>query len=257
MYLDVDGCRIYYKITGSGDETVVLLQGWGTSCDMYDGVASTISSRYRVIQFDLPGFGDSSEPESAWSVDDYADFFLRFMDRLGVGRAILWGHSYGGRIIIKLAARDSIPLEVDRIVLVDSAGVLPKKSPIQRLKIAWFKLVKKIAGIGWIYRMFSDVIDEWRAGQGSEDYRNASPIMKQCLVKAVNEDLTPLFGKNRRETLLIWGDRDTATPISDARLMESRMENAGLAVIEGAGHFCFIDNPFVFSKIMKSYFGVE
>ena len=81
-------------------------------------------------------------------------------------------------------------------------------------------------------------------------------MMKQCMVKAVNEDLTPLFSSIKQEVLLIWGDKDTATPISDAKLMEEMMPNAGLAVIKGAGHFCFLEQPVVFANIMKSYFKI-
>lgn len=257
MYIDVNGYKINYKITGAGDEVVVLLQGWGTSCELYDGVVSSINSKYRVVQFDMPGFGDSDEPRDAWSVDDYADFFLEFMQQLGIKRAVLWGHSYGGRVIIKLVSRESIPLEIDRIVLVDSAGVLPKKSLKQKVKAMQYKAIKKIVNINVVNKLFSELIDEWKSRQGSEDYKNATPIMRQCLIKAVNEDLTPLFQKNKLETLLVWGDLDTATPISDAKLMEAYMENAGLAVIQGAGHFCFIENHAVFSKIMKLYFRIE
>lgn len=105
MKINIDNYSINYKISGQG-ETVVILQGWGTSMDLYDTVANTINSRYRVIQFDFPGFGQSDEPAEPWSVDDYADFVLKFLDKLGVTEASLIGHSYGGRVIIKLASRE-------------------------------------------------------------------------------------------------------------------------------------------------------
>lgn len=257
MYLDINEYKIKYKITGEGTDTVVLLQGWGTSCDIYDSVAESISSKYRVIQFDMPGFGDSDEPKEAWSVDGYADFFLELMQCLNIDKATLWGHSYGGRVIIKLLARDNISFKIDRVVLVDSAGVLPQKTFLQKVKVFRYKILKKIVSISWVYKICPELIDEWKNKQGSQDYRNATPIMRQCLVKAVNEDLTPLFKKNKLDTLLIWGDLDTATPISDAKIMEENMEKAGLAVITGTGHFCFLENQMVFSRIMKSYFNIE
>ena len=126
MNIRVDDYNICYKITGEGDETVVILQGWGTDLGVYDSVASSINEKYRVVQFDLPGFGGSDEPREAWNVDAFADFFCKFMEALEIKKAILIGHSYGGRVIIKLAARESLPFEIDRIVLIDSAGVLPK-----------------------------------------------------------------------------------------------------------------------------------
>lgn len=256
MEIIVDGYKISYKITGDGEETVVILQGWGTEFSVYDPVAACINSQYRVVQFDLPGFGASEEPREAWDVDAYADFFLKLMDALKIRKAVLLGHSYGGRVIIKLASREALPLEISRIVLVDSAGILPKRTWRQKMRVRRYKVLKKLVSLKLVYKMCPELIDEWRSRQGSEDYRNATPMMRQCMVKAVNEDLTALLPKIRQETLLIWGDLDTATPIADAKLMEERLPDAGLAVIPGAGHFCFLEKPAQFAGIMRSYFRI-
>ena len=116
MIIEIDGYKINYKITGAGEETAVILQGWGTSLDLYDSVAKDLSDAMRVVQLDLPGFGGSDEPREPWNVDAYADFFCRFLDALGIRKTSLIGHSYGGRIIIKLAARESLPFELTKIV---------------------------------------------------------------------------------------------------------------------------------------------
>ena len=256
MNIRVDDYNICYKITGEGDETVVILQGWGTDLGVYDSVASSINEKYRVVQFDLPGFGGSDEPREAWNVDAFADFFCKFMEALEIRKAILIGHSYGGRVIIKLAARESLPFEIDRIVLIDSAGVLPKRSFSQKMKIRRYKILKKILNLKLVYFLFPELIDDWRSRQGSADYRNATPMMRNCLVMAVNEDLTPLLPKIKQETLLIWGDKDTATPIGDAKIMDEMIPNSGLAVIPGTGHFSFLEQPVTFRNIMRSYFQV-
>lgn len=254
MNIEVDGYNICYKITGTGEETVVMLQGWGTDLGVYDSVANSINERYRFVQFDFPGFGGSDEPREAWNVDAYADFFCKFMQALEIKKATLIGHSYGGRVIIKLAARDSIPFEIKNIVLIDSAGIMPKRSFSQKLKVRRYKILKKILNMKVVYALFPELIDDWRSRQGSADYRNASPMMRQCLVMAVNEDLTELLPKIEQDTLLIWGDKDTATPITDAKLMEERIPNAGLVVLKGAGHFSFLEQPMIFRNIMRSYF---
>ncbi len=254
MNTEVDGYNICYKITGEGDETVVILQGWGTDLGVYDSVAGSINDKYKVIQFDLPGFGGSDEPKEAWNVDAFTDFFCRFMQTLDIKKATLIGHSYGGRIIIKLAARDEIPFEIKNIVLIDSAGIMPKRSFKQKFNIRKYKIIKKIVNVKLIYALFPELIDDWRSRQGSADYRNASPIMRQCMVMAVNEDLTELLHYIKQDTLLIWGDKDTATPISDGRLMEERIKNSGLCVLEGCGHFSFLEKPSQFKSIMRSYF---
>lgn len=254
--LNIDGYQINYKITGNGEKTVVILQGWGTTLEVYDSVANCINEAYRVVQFDFPGFGGSTEPREAWDVDAYADFFCQFMKELDIKEATLIGHSYGGRVIIKLANREKLPFEITNIVLIDSAGIMAKKTPKQKRKIRRYKFLKKLFAIKFVYALFPELIDNWKSKQGSADYRNASPMMRQCMVKAVNEDLTPLLSGVKQEVLLIWGDLDTATPISDAKLMEKEMPNAGLAVLEGTGHFSFLEKPGVFRQIMRSYFQI-
>ena len=257
MDITVDGLKIAYKFTGEGEETAVILQGWGTSYPLYDVVAKALLPKYRVLQFDLPGFGASQEPPESWNVDQFTDFFIKLMEALEIKKALLIGHSYGGRMIIKMAARDNLPFEIDRIVLIDSAGVMPKRSFKQKVKIFRYKILKKILNFKPVYMIFSELIELWKTTQGSEDYRNATPIMKGCLVKAVNEDLTHLFEKNKYDTLLIWGDKDEATPLSDGKLMEKLMPSAGLAVIPGTGHFSFAENVPVFTGIIRADFDLN
>ncbi len=256
MNIEVDGYNICYRVTGEGEETVVMLQGWGTHLGVYDSVADTINESFRFVQFDLPGFGGSDEPREPWNVDAYTDFFCKFMQALEIKKATLIGHSYGGRIIIKLAARDSIPFEIQRIVLIDSAGIVPEKSFSQKMKIKRYKALKKILNLKVVYALFPELVDDWRSRQGSADYRNATPMMRQCLVMAVNEDLRHLLPKIRQDTLLIWGDQDTATPLSDAKIMEEMIPNAGLAVLTGTGHYSFLEQPVIFRNIMRAYFHI-
>ena len=258
MNISIDGYNICYRITGDGPETVVMLQGWGTELAVYDSVAAIFAgdNRYRFVQFDFPGFGGSDEPKEGWNVDAYADFLCKLMQKLGIAKATLIGHTYGGRVIIKLASRDSIPFEIDRIVLIDSAGIVPEKTAIQKLKIKRYKFLKKFLNYKLIHALFPEIIDDWNSRQGSADYRNATPVMRKCLVMAVNEDLRELMPKIKQETLLIWGDRDTATPIGDAKIMEEKIPHAGLVVLEGTGHFSFLEKPAVFRNVMKNYFQI-
>ena len=256
MQINVDGYNICYKITGSGSKTAVMLQGWGTDLGMYDSVANAINDEYTFVQFDFPGFGGSDEPKEAWNVDAYADFFLKLMDALKIESASLIGHSYGGRVIIKLASRKDIPFTIENIVLIDSAGIVPEKTLKQKLKIANYKILKNIFGIKLIYTLFPELVEDWRNRQGSDDYRNASPIMRRCLVMAVNEDLRHLLPEIKQDTLLIWGDKDTATPISDAKIMESMISGSGLVVLNGCGHFSYLEQPAQFKSILRSYFKI-
>ena len=253
MNVTIDDLNIYYKITGEGDKTAVILQGWGTEAGMYDLVAKAIADEYRVVQFDFPGFGGSDEPKEPWNVSAYTDFFVKLMKALDIKEATLIGHSYGGRVIIKAATEESIGFTIDRIVLIDSAGVLPVRTFKQKFKVRKYKILKKLLVNKAFYTLFPEVVDEWRSRQGSSDYKNATPIMRQCLVMAVNEDLTDRLPKIKQDTLLIWGDKDTATPMRDAHIMEEKIPHAGLVVLEGSGHFSYAEQPAKFTGILRSY----
>ena len=255
MEININGLKINYKVTGPEDaeRTAVILQGWGTEMGIYDSVAAAIDDAYRVVQLDLPGFGESDEPEEAWDVDAYCGFFCSFMDALGIGETDLIGHSYGGRMIIKMAAREELPFGIGRIVLIDSAGVMPERSLRQRLSVKRYKIKRSILTSRLVHSLFPEVIDYWMSRQGSEDYRNASPVMKKCLVMAVNEDLKHLMPSVKQDALLVWGDKDMDTPISDAHIMEDLMPNAALVVLEGTDHYSFLYKPAEFARILRAF----
>lgn len=251
----VNGMRIHYTDIGQG-AAILVLHGWGSNIAVHRAMIAQLSARYRVLALDLPGFGKSQEPPVPFNVDDYADTVLEFLKPFALPSLTLIGHSFGGRIIIKLANR-TLPFRIDRIVLIDSAGIrpAPTRKGLRRQKT--YKFCKRVLSLKPMRSLFPNALESLRKRHGSADYNAASPMMRQCLVRVVNEDLTALLPGIQPETLLIWGENDTATPISDARLMEKTIPHAGLAVIQNAGHFSFLDQPFVFSRILASFFGLE
>lgn len=233
----------------------MILQGWGTTLEMYDSIAGILAPAYRVVQLDLPGFGKSTEPREPWDVSAYCRFFEKFMKALEIEKAHLVGHSYGCRMMIKLASQGTT-FEIGKMVVIDGAGVVRKKSLKTRMKIRVFKIGKWILNSKPVYGLIPETIDAWKNQQGSADYRAASPMMRQCMVRAVNEDLTHLMPQIKNETLLVWGTLDTATPLADGELMEQLMPNAALVKIEGAGHYSYLEQPVLFESLMKSFFGL-
>lgn len=252
LNITINSISLDYTDTGSGD-AVVMLHGWGASKELYRNVINTVAQKYRVIALDLPGFGNSSEPPEAWDVGQFADLCRDFIAALGLRKIILLGHSFGGRISIKLAARDDLPFEIARLILVDSAGILPKRGLGYKMRVYSYKAAKKLMTTAPVRALFPDAVEKMQKNRGSADYAAASPVMRGCLVRAVNEDLEPLLPKIRQDTLLIWGSADDATPLEDGKKMEALIPGAGLAVIEGAGHFSWLDAPAVFDAIIRSY----
>ena len=250
MKTDINGITVYYEEYGLKEApAVIVLPGWMATASLYKVIADTLSEKYHVILLDMPGVGgNTSEPSKSWDLNEFVDFTISFISTVGIKSLTLIGHSFGGRIIIKMMNRDDLPFDTERIVLIDSAGIRHELSKRTKRKQRFFKFVRRF--------MTAAQIERYKETHGSADYRAASPIMRDCMVKAINEDLSPLLPNIRSEVLLIWGTADTATPLEDGEMMERLMPNAGLARIEGAGHFCFADAPVVFANILRSYFKI-
>lgn len=249
MELKIGDILVNYFMKGnsSEEETVVMLHGWGANIGLFDAAADFIALRYNVVAPDMPGFGETPEPPHAWTVDEYTDFVIEFIRKLGLKRVILLGHSFGGRVIIKLVNRKDLPFEVTRLILVDAAGIRPEKTKKQENKEKLMKVGKKLLAVS------PKLLLAFQKFVGSADYKAATPLMREVLVNVVNEDLSHLLPSITQETLLVWGTLDTATPIKDAEKMEELIPEAGLARIEGVGHYSFLENAPLFNSIMEAY----
>lgn len=252
MALIYDG-KIAYSQYGSGEKLLVILHGWGCNKEMFAPIADHLSKTYTVVVPDLCGFGESPEPPHPFSVDDYADIFIKFIASFGKSSVSLMGHSYGGRVIIKLFSKGTLPFKIERVMLVDAAGIKPKKSLGQKLSLICYKCGRRVLSLPPLKKLFPSVIENWRKKRGSADFNAASEIMKKTLVLAVNEDLTHLLGSITAPTLLFWGDKDDATPLSDAKIMEKRIPDAGLVVLKGGTHFSFLENTPYFLRVADSF----
>lgn len=255
MFIDINGIKTNYSDSGNG-EIILLLQGWGTEISLYSGIIEEMSKKYRVIAPELPGFGQTEEPKEPWAVDDYVKFVLDFAKALGIDSAILFGHSFGGRLIIKMLSDKSCPLVCSKAILTGAAGIKPVQSEAAKKKASSYQRGKAFLSTAPMKALFPNALDKLREKHGSADYRAASPLMRQVLVKVVNEDLSGLLPLIDTEVLLIWGENDDATPLSDGKRMEKEMKNAGLAVINGTGHYSFLENPLLFRSILASYLGL-
>ena len=216
-----------YTIEGKGTQAVILMHGWGCNHTTLASIEQLLTEYFTVYNVDFPGFGDSSEPTTVWGVEQYTTLIEHLVQAEKITAPILMGHSFGGRVGIVYASRN----DVTKLVLIDAAGVKPARS--------------------------LDIINRYRKRVGSSDYNNASPMMRSIMSRVVNEDLCHLMPKIKCPTLLIWGENDTATPVADARKMERLIPEAGLAVFKSAGHYSFLDNPYQFAAVIRSFLNDE
>ena len=257
MKKTVDGLTVNVAERGeaSGNAAVLFLHGWGSRASLFEGLIELAAKKYFVLAPDMPGFGDSDEPADPWDVGRYADFILGLLKPYSLKKLILVGHSFGGRVILKLCERE-LPFEIEKIILIDSAGIKPKKSLRQRLSLAAYKTGRRVMSLWPLKKIFPDAVEKMRKKRGSADYNAASPVMRQTLVKVVNEDLRHVLPSVKAPTLLIWGTADTATPLSDGELMEKLIPDAGLVKIEGAGHYSFLEAPEYVARVTASFLNI-
>ncbi len=257
MIVEYKGDKLNINLIDKGEgEAVLLLHGWGARADIYGSVINPICSHYRVIAPDLPGFGSSDEPSFPYSIEDYAGFVTELLKALDLKKVHLMGHSHGGRTVLELAT-GGYDLEIGKIVLLDSAGIPAKKSFKKTFRIKLYKALKKIVTSAPMEKMFPDALNSLQKKFGSADYGAASPVMRQSMVKVLNTDYTEKLCNIKNSTLLIWGENDTATPLSDGLLMEKFIPDAGLVKIDGAGHFSFAEAPALTDRVLKSFFKIS
>lgn len=248
------GVTLHYTVTGDGPNTVILMHGWGCTSSTVESLRALLAPFHRVVTVDFPGHGLSSEPPllpsgQPWGVEEYTQVIEELARVENAVRPILVGHSFGGRVAILFASRN----DVAKVVLVDAAGVKPRRHLRYYLKVYRFKLYKRLVMLLLGTKRGMEKIESYRSRRGSADYRQASPMMRRVLSKVVNEDLTHVMPLIKAPTLLMWGENDTATPMADARTMERLIPDAGLVSFTACGHFSFLDNPPAFARVLDNF----
>ncbi|MCM1349461.1 MAG: alpha/beta hydrolase [Firmicutes bacterium] len=246
--IEIKGVKLNYTRSGSG-QPIVLMHGWGCNNSTLASIAAVAEGHCEVFNVDFPGFGDSPEPTDVWGVEQYTELIEEFVSKLGIENPILLGHSFGGRVGILYASRNP----VRKLILVDAAGVKPKRSLRYYLKVYSFKTSKHLTKLLFGAEKAEKIIEAKRKKRASADYAAASPRMRAILSKVVNEDLKHVMPLIKAPTLLIWGENDTATPLSDAKTMEKLIPDAGLVSFPGCGHYSFLDNPHQFAAVLNSF----
>ena len=246
--INIRGTQLFYTVEGEG-MPVILMHGWGCNHSTLKSIEAQLTPGFKVYNVDFPGFGGSNEPSAVWGVEEYTSLIEEFARQEHIESPILLGHSFGGRVGILFASRN----KVHKLILVDAAGVKPRRSLRYYYKVYSYKAIKHALLFFLGKKRGETALNSYRAKVGSSDYSNASPMMRAILSKVVNEDLKSVMPKIACPTLLIRGANDTATPLADAKIMEKLIPDAGLVSFDGVGHYSFLENPYQFAAVLKSF----
>ena len=237
----INNVEVYYeRYNQGGKKPLVFLHGWGQNTEMMLPVAKPFIENHEVILIDLPGFGKSGQLDRPYEVSDYVELLHELLQKLDIKKPTLIGHSYGGKISLLYASK----YEVEKLVLFGSP--FQKEIEKESLKLKTLRTLKKIPGINKLEGFAKKHI-------GSTDYKNASPVMRETLVKTVNLDITEEVKKIKAPTLLIWGTADEAVSIDRAYELEKLIPDAGLVVYENATHYAYLENLGQTISVMKSF----
>lgn len=254
MEICIRNLKLNYIVQGNGKD-VLVLHGWGANIDTIMPIVNILKDRFRVHALDLPGFGQSQEPEGVINSFDYAEIVKDYINIMNIKKVTLIGHSFGGKLSIILGSRYSEL--VDKIVLVNSAGLIPKRGPKYYFKVYSFKSLKFIYKNLFFWIKDKEKMERFYKIFGSKDYQDSQGVMRKILVTVVNENLQSLLSTIKAPTLLIWGDEDTATPLYMGKVMEKEIVDSGLVIFEGAGHYSYLDDYQRFAIIVRSFLGYD
>lgn len=249
----VSGLHLHVRDTGSRDAPVlILLHGFGASLQTWEPWAVRLQAHYRVIRFDLPGFGLTGQDPTG----DYTDarsvhVLLALMDQLRIPRATLIGNSLGGKIAWNTALDH--PERVERLVLVSPDGfaspgfeygrraklpllmqLLPYVMPRAMLRSSL------VPAYGNPKHLTDAVVTRYRDLMLAPGVRTAMLVRMQ---QVMLQDPVPLLRRIRAPTLLLWGDRDGMIPVGNAQDYLEAMPNATLVTLPGLGHVPFEEAP--------------
>jgi len=208
--------------TGATPPTVVALHGWMRSGADFSSIVSGLDA----VSIHLPGFGITPEPPTAWGTADYAEALARAIEPFGP--VVLVGHSFGGRVAVRLAA--SRPELVKGLVLTGVPLVRLTAAPKPALR---FRIVRSLAKAGLVPK---SVLEAQRRKHGSADYLAAKGVMRDILVRVVGENYDDDLARVKAPVRMVWGALDTSAPADAGLAASTRIDGAQFRQIEGSGH---------------------
>lgn len=253
MYFNTKSMSIYYEKHGTiSDKTILILPGWGNTRSTFTNIINFFKNDYTIYIIDYPGFGNSKIPPSDLTIYNYAEIIINFMKKLKISNPIIIAHSFGGRIATIITGYYKIP--VTKMVLIDIAGIKPKKKFIAHIKEKLYKFLKKLIRFSKKKEKYQQKLLNTFA---SNDYQNLPQGMHQTFKNIVNEDLTQYFKYINTECLLLWGKLDEATPLKDGQKINQLLKNSAIIIYPYAHHFPYLEYPYLTNQIILNFFKDE
>ena len=251
MYFNKDNYSLYYEKYGNNENsTILILPGWGDTRKTFNTIIDYLKEKHTVYIIDYPGFGNSSFPDYDLTIYDYANMIREFMMATNIENPIVIAHSFGGRIATILSGY--YKENIKKMILIDSAGIKPRKNIFKLIKQTTYKLLKKLGYFIpkkkrniYLKKIFSIF--------ASTDYKALNNNMYQTFKNVINKDLKEYYNDIDTQTIIIWGEFDYDTPLKDAYYINKKIANSSLIIYPEAGHFSYLDYPILTNQIINEF----
>ncbi|MCK5284458.1 MAG: alpha/beta hydrolase [Alphaproteobacteria bacterium] len=229
----INDIELFFKRMGDYTKTTILwAHGWGQSHHAFLPLITSLEKYGNHLIIDFPGFGKSPPPKQDWSTADYADLMASFIKQ-NTDMPIIWiGHSFGCRVGLQIVSRH--PELIKGMILISGAGLKlhrpwHRKILYMKARIILYKALRKLIPFGLNE-------NKLRKKFGSADYINAG-AMRKILVKTVNEDLSEIASTVTCPTTLIYGTKDTETPIEIGWRLNKLIAGSRMIPLDGLDHY--------------------
>jgi pimeloyl-ACP methyl ester carboxylesterase len=234
-FITVQNLKTHFIRFGDSDQKVVFLHGWGGNTDSFFKLALELSEKrpdLELIIVDYPGFGLTDKPDpDGWDTHRYAEWVKAFCDELEIKQAHFYVHSFGGRILTRLMKAH--PEQGQKLVFTGAAGIKWPLSFRQKLSVKLSKIVPK-AKHARAKKLQNFIITKVF---GARDWGNVEPALKATLKKVLAEpDFREDLKKISQKCLILWGEKDTITPIKSGKVYAENLPNNQFKAFKNGKH---------------------
>jgi pimeloyl-ACP methyl ester carboxylesterase len=260
-WANLNGLKIRYLEYGKGnDRHILFIHGLGSSADRWLGIPGALSANFHTVSIDLPGFGESDKPATMdYTIENFRKTVVDFINELAINdtKTSIVGHSLGGYIAAEVAIENKNMVE--RLVLIDSSGMLKKPTPLleEYLKVAINPTKDKVRKV--FEQMIADptrIPSKLVEGFISRiNLPNAKYAFKSTLANSTNTQigLGRLKLIDHIPTLILWGSEDRVIPPEHSRLFKENIANSHIEIIPDVGHAPFAEKPDQVCEILRNF----
>ena len=264
----IGGVQLHYSDEGNRLDSTPLLLIHGTSSSLrtWDGVTAQLKSQYRIIRFDLPGFGlTGPNPNRDYSTIYYNQVIDSLLTALHVSRVIIVGNSLGGSIATQYAIYQ--PAKVRGLVLVDAAGLPPAKKTTGAIgfKLAQMPVINRLLTIitprELVKKSLQDAYGDTEKVTDSLTTQYFDMLTRegnrQALIDRMRQGWqvtdSNFLTKVEAPTLIVWGSKDRLIPVENAELFQQKIKNSQVHIWDNLGHVPMEEDPVAFSDILRKW----